>query len=146
MASNSGGNTPTPKINYDILRSSAALLNMEYKPSELARQLRVNVKTVIRSYVPSGLPHRRDQGGNIWIVGIKFDEWARTIYNQRIQEKHPAMREDQAWCVRCRRIVDYAEVLDRRPMSQGRVILRATCPHCKKPVVRFLKGGRHDRA
>lgn len=140
MANHNGGSSPTPKINFDILRSSAALLNMEYKPSELARHLRVNHKTILRSYIPAGLPHRRDQGGNLWIVGSKFDEWARSIYQQRIQEKRPTMCDDEAWCVRCRRIVKFVDVESQRKMSRGRTILRATCPHCRKLVMRFQKG------
>ena len=146
MAQKNSGRIPIPKISYNILRTSAVLLNMEYKPSELARELRINPKTILRSYLPAGLPHRRDEGGNIWIVGTKFDTWARVIYKnkQDSKTKHAPLRDDQVWCVRCNAVVIYVEIIERKILSHRRQMLIARCPSCGIKVIRFLKGVLHD--
>lgn len=144
MAQKNSGKNPTPKINYNILRSSAVLLFMEYKPSELARELRIHTKTILRSYIPTGFPHRRDPNGNIWIVGTAFDEWARSIHHQKAFVKKTRLRDDQAYCVKCRRVIDYQTILRRRSLSAGRIMLFVPCPHCGITIARFLKGGSHD--
>lgn len=146
MAQKTSGRNPVPKINFNILRSSAVLLFMEYKPSELARQLKINVKTIFRSYIPAGLPHRRDDGGNIWIVGTQFDEWAQSVVRQKKYAKPSRkLRDDQTWCVKCNQVVDYKEIVKRRMLSQGRQMLFIKCPLCQTTVVRFLKGNNNDQ-
>jgi hypothetical protein len=144
MAQKNSGENPAPNINYNILRSSAVLLFMEYKPSELARELRINAKTILRSYIPAGLPHRRDQNGNIWIVGTTFDEWARSIHHQKAFVKKTRLRDDQAYCVKCRRVIEYQTVIKRRVLSAGRIMLFISCPHCGITLTRFLKGRQND--
>jgi hypothetical protein len=142
MAHSVGGKTPSPKINFDILRSSAVLLHMEYKPSELARHIRVNVKTIHRSYIPAGLPHRRDTNGNIWIVGTAFNEWARTAYHQH-KESHPKLKlkEDEAYCFKCRGVIqfDASHISNVRVISNGRKLLNITCPNCGTAFLRIAK-------
>jgi hypothetical protein len=149
MAHSFGGKNPVPKINYDILRSSAVLLHMEYKPSELARHIRVNVKTIHRSYIPAGLPHRRDTNGNIWIVGTAFNEWARTAYHQR-KEAHPKLKlkDNEAYCFKCRGVIqfDASHISEVRRISNGRKLLRIACPQCGISFIRFSKGVPNDQS
>jgi hypothetical protein len=146
MAQKNSGKIPVPNINYNILRTSAVLLCMEYKPSELARELRINPKTILRSYIPAGLPHRRDEGGNIWIVGTKFNKWARTIYEHtHIKAGHILMKDNQVFCVRCNCVVEFHEIKKSRALSGGRSMLFVVCPNCGKTCVRFMKGISHDR-
>ena len=53
------------------------LLNMYYKPSEIAEEIGCHTDTVYRSFLPAGCPHERDERGHIWIIGTAFRDWAR---------------------------------------------------------------------
>ena len=48
------------------------LLNMMYKPSELAEEIGFNQNQVYMVYIPAGCPHERDEKGHIWINGKLF--------------------------------------------------------------------------
>ena len=41
------------------------LLDMIYKPSEVAEEISVTTSTIYGSYLPAGLPYIRDAKGNI---------------------------------------------------------------------------------
>lgn len=129
-------------INGNILRFAAGLLEMEYKPSELAEEIHVNVKTIYRSYLHGGLPHRRDDHGNIWIVGTKFFAWARAVRekSKSSRQTYHGMRKDQAYCMHCNRVVRYENVYARKPLTGNRILVSAKCSVCKGSLARILKG------
>lgn len=111
------------------------LLNMNYKPAEIAAEIDVNIDTVYRSYLPAGAPHERDKNGNIWIHGVSFREWAYTIAGARKRKKYD-LKAGEGWCMRCNRPV---EILNPRIKSVNRYISmnQGTCPKC---------GGKVNRA
>jgi hypothetical protein len=51
------------------------LLDMLYKPRELAQELGINIDQVYLVYIPLGCPHRRDGKRYIEINGKEFREW-----------------------------------------------------------------------
>ena len=108
------------------------LLPMEYTPTEIAGELKINVRRIWERFVPAGCPHRKDEGGHIFIVGTAFREWYERTSKARV---HP-MEADEAWCLRCRRPVlmegpfeviptDHAEILQGRCSRCGEVVNRA---------------------
>jgi hypothetical protein len=80
------------------------LLDMEYKPTELAQEIGVIPDTVYRSYIPSGAPHRRDKAGRYWIHGSSFSDWAKTQEETRKKHRN-IMLDGQAWCIKCKQAV-----------------------------------------
>ena len=78
------------------------LLNMLYRPSELAEELGINVRQVYRVYIPGGCPHERDSRRHIWINGAAFRNWYDEIYKKR------RMARDEAFCLTCKRPVKMA--------------------------------------
>lgn len=51
------------------------LLNMQYRPSELADELGIDITVIYKSYIPLGCPHTKDDTGHLWIVGTEFRQW-----------------------------------------------------------------------
>ena len=68
-----------PRINQATMRRALRLLNMQYRPSEIADELHVGVNTIYRSWIPSGLPCSRDERGQIWIIGTELQAWLASI-------------------------------------------------------------------
>lgn len=110
------------------------LLDMLYKPAEIAAEIGVNKDTVYRSYLPAGLPHTRDSRGNIWIHGLAFQTWVRQVAHQRRARRHP-MQPDQAWCMPCNGPVQLREPRVKI-VNHYLELLQAPCPVCGKLVNR----------
>ena len=92
-----------PRLTRTQVIRAQHLLNMRYAPSELADEIGCKTDTVYRSFIPSGCPHERDDGGRLWIMGAQFREWARaTGGGDRTREKMPA---GVAYCFHCRKRV-----------------------------------------
>jgi len=110
------------------------LLNMMYKPAEIADEIGVIPDTIYRSYLPAGLPHIRDDQGNIWIHGPAFIAWAKQTIAQKKTKRH-GLPEGHAWCMKCNLAV---------PMNEPYVIwsnhylelIQARCPNCGNKVNR----------
>lgn len=66
-----------PVITRRHLYLAARLLDMQYRPAELASALGVGVGVVYKSWVPKGCPHER-VAGQIWISGADFQDWLRS--------------------------------------------------------------------
>lgn len=127
----------TPLIRHKQIARLGRLLNMLYKPSELAREIGINEDTIYRSYIPAGLPCLRE-GHTIWIHGPAFVQWAKETAAQRRQKN--ALPDGYAYCIKCDQPV---------PMDSPRVvhsnhlrkidILQSTCPTCLCAVNRIVK-------
>jgi len=111
------------------------LLDMEYKPSEIADIVGINVKTIYRSYIPMGLPIRRDSSGNIWIHGCTYRDWVLEIFNKSERPKRP-MSDDEFYCARCRNRVHVENITQ---VWEPRFHLRASCVICGTSVSKFVK-------
>jgi len=99
-----------PRMTGVQMSHLGVLLWMEYKPSEIAEEIKCNTDTLYKSYIPAGCPHRRDEEGNIWIVGTEFSAWSRKMF-KRSDARKTDMGRDQAWCMKCRRPVDVTELV-----------------------------------
>lgn len=114
------------------------LLEMKYRPSELADAIGCHVDTVYRTYIPAGCPHTRDGTGHIWIIGTEFAQWARDMVASR---DHIKLADGEAYCLRCRRAVVMQGPLTVTPTNHYLELITGTCPDCDAPVNRARQRG-----
>ncbi len=136
-----------PKVTRGLMRKSILLLNMEYKPSELAEELGVTEKTVYKTWLLSGLPFRKDKTGHVWIVGTQARAWLEVIATQSAVKPKQALLSGQGFCLSCRQAVTLENTTKRRWGRAG--VLKGTCPLCGNDVRRAIKltevlGVEHD--
>lgn len=115
------------------------ILNMLYRPSELADEISVSVDTIYRSYIPAGMPHIKDPKGDIWIDGTKFISWAKQTIAKSKEKRYP-LQDNQAWCLHCNKPVD---LINPIISYQNRYIeiLQSNCPNCGSKINRGRKAG-----
>ena len=116
------------------------LLEMRYRPSELADEIGCHVDTVYRSYIPAGCPHTRDESGHIWIVGTEFAKWAREMNSQR----GTTLDDDEGYCLKCEQPVQISGPTKVRPTNRYLELLSFTCPQCGTTVNRARKRSDND--
>ena len=125
------------RLNGRQLARLDRLLDMMYRPSELARELDLNPRQFYRAYIPLGCPHERDEKGRIWINGASFRDWARHVY------KKGSLGDNEAFCLTCKRPVPI-EAPERR--SKGNLTyLLSTCPFCGRRLTRIIELRRRSR-
>jgi len=123
----------TPLLKHIQIIRLKRILDMLYKPSELADEIGVNVDTIYRSYIPAGLPCIHSQQ-EIWIHGPTFVAWAEETITKR-RRKRAGLPDGHAWCMKCNRAV---------PLTKPRMIysnqyiriLQALCPTCQTRINR----------
>jgi endogenous inhibitor of DNA gyrase (YacG/DUF329 family) len=113
---------------------------MEYKPSELAEELGVNVLTVYRRYIPAGCPHRKDEHGQIWIHGESFAVWAQGIHKQERAKKDKVLQSGEGWCLTCKKVV-VIQNPHTRPLRGKAGLMEGICPVCGRKVTRTVTLG-----
>ena len=125
-----------PRMRREIIIRLGRLLNMSYKPTELANEIGVNVDTIHRTYLKAGCPFYRDRQGQVWIIGTDFREWALQVANQSKNTPGRNLSDGEAWCLRCRKPV---KMIDPKKKHVNRYLemLQGTCAVC---------GGRVNRA
>lgn len=125
-----------PRLSHAQIIRLGRILDMLYKPSELAEEIDVNVDTIYRSYLPAGLPHIC-RNNTFWIHGPAFVEWAKQTIAAR-HANHVVLPDGHGWCVKCSGIVamDNPQIKYTNPYIH---ILQAPCPDCKRPVNRAVK-------
>lgn len=121
-----------PEFNRLHIIRLSRLLNMLYKPPELARELEVSTDSVYRSYLPSGAPYVMQTNGEIFIHGLSFASWVKAVYKKR---KFYPMQENEAWCCTCNKPV---ELIRPRQKKSGRyvILLQSKCPVCHTKINR----------
>lgn len=75
------------------------LLNMMYRPSEIAEEIGFTTRQFYRVYIPLGCPHERDKRNHIWINGIAFAAWYEITYAKA------TLKDNEAYCQTCRKPV-----------------------------------------
>jgi hypothetical protein len=103
------------------------LLNMMYRPSEIAEEIELTTETIVRHCLAGGCPFERDKNGHIWIHGLSFAAWAREV-NQK--NRHKGVLEDgEGWCCKCKAVV---KIIGPRLRHQGRYtkIYQGKCEGC----------------
>jgi len=111
------------------------LLFMEYKPSEIAEELGVSVKTIYR-YLDYGAPQRRDKAGSIWIVGSDFKKWAVDVLSKSIRKQKPKLPDNMAYCVHCRSATEI-QITQIRRQTRKTVLVYGICGVCGGKVTKF---------
>ncbi len=130
----------TPLIRRAQIIKLGRLLDMLYKPSELAEEIGVNVDTIYRSYLPAGAPHTRDKTGAIWIHGPAFKAWMLERNEDGKRVLHP-LGEGEAWCVHCNQVVKVMNPRVRHFNGSGELI-QGACEKCGRKVNRARKGSK----
>jgi hypothetical protein len=128
-----------PRLSRARVIKLQRLLNMRYKPQEIADELGVTVETVYRSYIPAGAPCERDAQRHMWIPGAAFARWAREYLAQKDNRPRKQMQEGQGYCLRCNQVVDLGGI-KQRAHKRGVMQVSGVCPNCSGKVNRF-KGG-----
>ena len=128
-------NSPAPRLGRSQVIRLSRLLNMYYRPKEIAEILGVHPETVRRTYLAAGCPHRRDANGHIWIIGTAFKEWAEDVIAKRKRRETQPMQEDEAWCFKCKGRV---KLINPKALGVNRYleILQSSCPSCGTKVNR----------
>ena len=118
------------RLKGNQLRKLSRLLDMLYKPSELAEEIGFTRRQIYRAYIPLGCPHERDETGHLWINGEAFHQWYRETY------KKAEIAEDEVYCLACKQIVSIHNPIKKR---KGRYhYLLITCPECGKKVSKAI--------
>lgn len=120
------------KLSRAAMRRSMRLMDMEYKPSEIADELHLSKEQVMR-LLAAGAPARRDQGGHFWVHGSSFVRWLSDVAPKNKKAKHVFL-DGECYCLACRGVVTYTETRRRNNMVFG------LCPSGHK-ITRFLKKG-----
>jgi len=130
---------PNPKLTKTKVQKVRRLLDMMYKPVEIAEELEITVDTIHRSYLPSGAPCEKDSKGHIWIHGVSFANWARAYLSARALAAGDRMKDSEVWCCRCNKVVVPSDIHTSRPNGHGVANRHGKCPVCGGKVNRFLK-------
>jgi hypothetical protein len=93
-----------PLLKHAHIVKLGRLLDMLYKPSEIAEEIGVTNDTIYRCYLPAGLPHLRDEQGRIWIYGPAFVSWAKETIAKK-QSQRAGLPDGYAWCMKCNQAV-----------------------------------------
>ena len=128
-----------PLVRHKQIARLGRILDMLYKPSELAEEMGVSLDTIYRSYIPAGLPYLRESH-TIWIHGPAFVAWVQEIKTTR--RAKTALPQGYAYCLKCDQPVEMRSprVVYRNP-TRRIIILQSTCPNCLCAVNRLAKQG-----
>lgn len=106
------------------------LLDMMYKPSELAEEIGFTRRQVYRVYIPAGCPHEKDENGRLWINGKSFREWVEENYKKR------KLARNEAFCLTCKKPVKMIKPIEKQ---EGRLIYwLCDCPECGRKLARII--------
>lgn len=111
---------------------------MEYKPSELARDIGITTDTIYRSHIPAGAPARTDTKGNIWINGRLYRDWIASFVT--IRKGNKPMADNQAYCLTCKVVREIKDPKIKRNKRNVDLAI-SKCPVCGKKIARYLKVG-----
>ena len=105
------------------------LLNMMYKPSEIANEIGFDTRQFYTIYIPLGLPHEKDPRNRIWINGIVFKDWINGLYTKEKMEK------DKAYCLSCKNPVQIEN--PKWLEKSGVFYLVCKCPICGRKLAKI---------
>lgn len=92
-----------PLLKHTQIIRLSRILDMMYKPKEIASEIGITADTIYRSYLPAGLPHLQDRRG-IWIYGPAFVAWAKETVSKNRHKRAP-LPDGYAWCMKCNQSV-----------------------------------------
>lgn len=109
------------------------LLNMEYKPAEIAAELAIDVR-LIRDCLKMGCPARYDKTGHAWINGKDFKSWVMTNTPQR-KGKTAQRGELEFYCLPCKQYFTVKEIT--RTVKRGRLDITYAIAPCGHNVTKI---------
>ena len=106
------------------------LLDMLYKPSELAEEIGFTKRQVYRVYIPAGCPRNKDERRHIWINGKGFREWYEATYPRF------TVKENEGFCLTCKRVVTLEKPVQEK--KGGLLYWIGLCPKCSRRIPRII--------
>lgn len=106
------------------------LLDMEYKPSELAEEIGVRTNLVYSVYISQGCPHRKDEWRHFVINGKMFREWYLHEYRKT------KLKEDESFCRTCQKAVKIVGGMELKKGSLTYVV--SHCPICGRVLAKII--------
>jgi hypothetical protein len=122
------------KLPHNTIVKAPFLLPMLYKVREMAEDLHMPERT-LRDWLERGAPHERDANRQIWINGEKFAAW---VAANRKKRKKAKLKDDQAYCFRCKKIEKLVNP-QIVPIKGQLIHIKGKCPVCGCTINR---GGR----
>ncbi len=107
------------------------LLDMEYKPSELASEILVNLKQIYSVYIPLGCPIEKDKKGYIAINGQKFKEWYIKSYQKA------KVSDNETFCKTCKKAVPIINPIKQK--KKYITYLISQCPNCERRCAKIIQ-------
>jgi hypothetical protein len=126
---------PKPMFRSIKLTTLRMILDMMYKPPELAEEIGVNVDTIYRSWMPAGMPYEIDDRGRYWIHGPAFVGWVKDGKDAATKDM---MAPDQGWCTKCKARVQMKDPTIR-PITRSLEMMASPCVTCGCTVNRLRK-------
>lgn len=123
---------------HTAIVKAPGLLPMLYKVSEIAAELKVPERT-LRDWLTAGAPHQRDERNNLWVNGHLFAGW---VQSHRKQKKPTHLTDKQAYCLRCKQVVELTNT-EIIPIKGKLINIKGACLHCGCVINR---GGRYGHA
>jgi hypothetical protein len=112
------------------------LLDMLYKPSELAEQVGFNRRQVYRVYIHVGCPHVRDDRKHLWINGEDFRKWYEATYPRL------TLAGDEGFCLSCKKPVKLEKA--RKKKSGDLIYWIGFCQICGRKISRIINNIRSE--
>ena len=120
---------PVPKVTKKKVQLSRSLLNMMYKPAEIAEEMGTSKEQIIK-LISAGAPARKDAKGHYWIHGLTFVQWLKDVAPKKPGDK-TIFEDDECYCVICRQMVHFTKLRRVKRIAYG------ICPKGHK-VSRFI--------
>jgi len=124
------------KLPHAVIVKSPGLLPMLYRVRELANELNIPERT-LRDWLDAGAPHLRDERKHIWINGTVFNQW---VQGQRKPKREHRLLDQQAFCLRCKMVVELS-AQEQRAIKGKLVHIKGACPQCGCIINRGARDG-----
>ena len=135
--------TVRPRLQHAQIVKAVRLMDMLYTPSELAEELDITADTIVRTWIPAGLPFDSDGRGHKWINGKLCAEWINALRIDRSSKRSKSLAADQAFCLNCKKAVALINPVIK-PVNRFIELLQAPCPKCGKTVNRARGRKKHS--
>ncbi len=110
------------------------LLDMLYKPSEIAEEIGFTRRQIYRVYMHFGCPHERDDQRHIWINGKAFREWYEATYPRF------TVKDGEGFCLTCKRVIRQEKPI--RAKKGGLVYWIGYCPKCGRKIPKIISNDK----
>jgi hypothetical protein len=110
------------------------LLEMLYKPSELAEEIGFNRRQVYRVYIHFGCPHVRDDRKHLWINGKEFRGWYEASYPR------VTLSDGEGFCLSCKKPVKLER--PKKQKSGNLLYWVGYCPRCGRKIPRIIQNNK----